>query len=174
VIRENGVICNSASDNLYNLPASSNFGTGIAFTAPGIRIVTAGLPIEDDGSDNAVTAVRSGSCYANAHLSAIAAYYVGFEGINNNVAKVRSRLNSNAQSLSFATVNNTSITSPFPNLGLTNPARNLQFPYASYDTASGPTQFNPLAATVEVTPVLKILTDFTHVASNDVIDFETI
>jgi hypothetical protein len=155
-IREKGVLCVSASTDQYKL--QSNFVTAlypeISYVAPGNRIKCAGIENPD------ARATKSGSSFAVPHVVGVASYFIGFEGINDNVSKVASRLSANSQQFQFGTNAGGFITARMPNTGLQSPARNLLYPYAGYDpVVSGQTTFDVLGNAVQIPDIFQLFLD---------------
>jgi hypothetical protein len=155
-IREQGVLCVSASTDQYKL--QSNFATAlypeISYVAPGNRIKCAGI------GDPDARATKSGSSFAVPHVVGVASYFIGFEGINNNASNVASRLSVNSQQFQFGTNAGGFITARMPNTGLQSPARNLIYPYAGYDpVVSGQTIWNVLGTTIQIPDIFQLFLD---------------
>ncbi|KAL9105419.1 MAG: hypothetical protein Q9227_009412 [Pyrenula ochraceoflavens] len=84
------VICVGASTRQYTYWEKSNWGSKVDIIAPGVNPPTAGWKNDDD-----YVTGWSGTSQACPVVSAIAAYFISYEGINNNVPLVQQRILAN-------------------------------------------------------------------------------
>lgn len=105
-----------ASDKYYKKASFSNYGPSVKIIAPGQDIISA------SNTDSIALVSKSGTSMASPMVAGIMAIYIGWEGIDNNVDAVVSRLMKNAIP-NILTGFDSTTPNIFANSGINNPKK---------------------------------------------------